>query len=251
MNTLSEIVKTTTVDFIQSVMIDKNKGYIDEMLAVNCVASNQYGFSLGNDAYATLVRKWWSSFEFIRYSDLDQNSYGNVTKVSLRYKIKHVGEYKSIKETGKVIDIAMTGKVAINESKISFLYSSINESDIIKKLAGEDSSEYSESLKTSPIVDCADNFFEMTLELMSSYGVTITNRELQCLCLWCAGRPVSDIADILGLTPKTVDCYQSRLRASFGCSKKHQIFERLAHLGLSAIMNQCLIYVLNNKAPVN
>jgi two-component system invasion response regulator UvrY len=69
----------------------------------------------------------------------------------------------------------------------------------------------------------------------SSTEGTLSPREFEVLRMLVAGRPLGEIADSLGLTPKTVANHQSILRQKLGVSSALQLLQAAARLGITQV----------------
>jgi DNA-binding CsgD family transcriptional regulator len=66
----------------------------------------------------------------------------------------------------------------------------------------------------------------------SRFREKLTKRELECIQLIMRGRTAKEMADVLGLSPRTVEFYINNIKSKIGCSKKSKIVDYI--LGLSA-----------------
>ena len=69
-------------------------------------------------------------------------------------------------------------------------------------------------------------------------GPYLTKRELECLFLLCEGNSAKQVAHLLGVSPRTVDCHIKKCKEKFRVYNKFELVNRALRMG---IREMCII----------
>lgn len=89
-----------------------------------------------------------------------------------------------------------------------------------------------------------------SIYLSSEITINLTVREIECAIFWLRGYSAKEIAELFGISYRTVQTHIQRLSYKFQCRTRTQTLRKMQSLSLDKLLDE-LFYLLNQKNKNN
>ena len=227
-------------------VINQEYATFDEICATNVYIINNFGASLGTEYYQQKLKLWTDSFKNLDYKFTNEIVTDDSAIISITLKTEHIGCFQGIEATGRTVNFDITVQIEFLGGIITKVIASAPPLRPLTEIVGPDVARAHIAIR-SPTLNILDGCFSLTVKQLALQGISVTNRQLQCICLWLSGKTSEETANILELSKKTIDYHFDRVKLKFSCHNKQQLFEKIKYLNLIPLLHECFNYLMMNK----
>lgn len=145
------------------------------------------------------------------------------------------------------LDYRGVATFALHDGVITNYHILSNLDDILSTITTSET-QLEQNISTQPILtECHTGFFNTIIEYLENKGIRVTFKQLECLCLWAGGKSDTEIADILGISARTVHYHQDKCKAALKAYNKHELLDTIKILNLNHILHECYFLLCSSK----
>ena len=204
---------------------DKNPEVFNDVLLDNTIVDIIFGRSIGKQEFYEGYDVWNSTFEHSTLEIQDTMTAQNAVILKVEQQLIHDNNFMGIRPTGKKVTvdgiyIFSTDAQNIGSNKLTNIYGTLNVHSMLVQM-GFDGTQ---SIFIPPTT-WRDKVNAVSHELNKlSKNISLTPREIECLCLYLTCKSAKEIGQILGISPRTAETHISRLMLKCDCNSKTELF---------------------------
>ncbi|MFT3742440.1 MAG: ester cyclase [Gammaproteobacteria bacterium] len=241
---LTERNSKLTLNYLDTTLHEKNLEIITDVLENNSINYTAFGLSIGTEKIISDFEIWHAIFTDIKFKVNDKIAIGDTIVYHLSEQARHVGCFKSIPASGKIINFDATITFRADGEKILGYTLSTNLLSILNQIA--DKSCNFEEIIRKPIISHIEEstFFKNIQNHFHSIKITLTVQQIKCLSLWFNKRTAKEIGALLHISPRTVETYFEGIKLRLNLPNKNAVFELIEEKKLKYIMKDCTIKII-------
>ena len=209
-------------EFNDEVWHKANVDAVDDFCTNKIITSSPFGKSIGITELKASIAEWSSYFPDLAYKETDVISANDTTVIKWVCNGTHQKRFMVLEPTGNRAHYDGVCILYFNNNKITDYYSNTNLFSILQQLGANETSQLI-PLTRRQNIDILLN--ELKKLKQNEDQAPLTDREVEVLSFYLNGKTAKHIANILGLSHRTVQTHIHNSMLKLNCSTKSDLFD--------------------------